>query len=57
MRAFLTGAVIGLTGYTLGIIAARQLAKRHDPINLYYCPTPTSPQTSHPPFAPTPHDQ
>jgi hypothetical protein len=30
MRAFLTGAIIGLTGYTLGILAARHLAKRHD---------------------------
>lgn len=30
MRAFLTGAIIGLTGYTLGIIAARHLARHHD---------------------------
>jgi hypothetical protein len=30
MRAFLTGAIIGLTGYTLGVIAARALTRHHD---------------------------
>lgn len=32
MRAFLTGAIIGLTGYTLGIIAARYFARHSDPV-------------------------